>query len=150
AADTDQARSEDSLTDRYVMIGAALSGFNDTVSSPVHDVIPGVFMHAMASDNSSTYRDHYKRASEWEIWPPNISWSSGIPIVMAAHFSHWSAQWSVVQSREINGWTRRWSVPPKSWRSTAATPPAEGTEMSPQRPARWIASGAARGPSTRS
>ncbi len=149
AADTDQARLEDLLTDRYVMIGAALSGFNDTVLSPVHDVIPGVFMHAMALDNLLTYRDHYKRALEWEIWPPNILWLLGIPIVMAAHFLHWLAQWLVVQLREINGWTRRWLVPPKSWRLTAATPPAEGTEMLPQRPARWIALGAARGPLTR-
>lgn len=130
AADADQARLQDLLTGRYVMIGAALSGFNDTVLSPVHDVIPGVFMHAMALDNLLTYRDHYKRALEWEIWPPNVLWLLGIPIVMAAHFLHWLAQWLVLRLRGLTPWTRRWLVPPQQWRFSAA-PLADGAADPP-------------------
>lgn len=148
AADADQARLQDLLTGRYVMIGAALSGFNDTVLSPVHDVIPGVFMHAMALDNLLTYRDHYKRALEWEIWPPNVLWLLGIPIVMAAHFLHWLAQWLVLRLRGLTPWTRRWLVPPQQWRFSAA-PLADGADPPLQLPAPLHALGAAHGPLAR-
>lgn len=148
AADADQARLQDLLTGRYVMIGAALSGFNDTVLSPVHDVIPGVFMHAMALDNLLTYRDHYKRALEWEIWPPNVLWLLGIPIVMAAHFLHWLAQWLALRLRGLTPWTRRWLVPPRQWRFSAA-PLADGADPPPPLPAPLHALGAARGPLAR-
>lgn len=148
AADADQARLQDLLTGRYVMIGAALSGFNDTVLSPVHDVIPGVFMHAMALDNLLTYRDHYKRALEWEIWPPNVLWLLGIPIVMAAHFLHWLAQWLVLRLRGLTPWTRRWLVPPQQWRFSAA-PLADGGAPPPPPPAPLHALGTAHGPLAR-
>jgi hypothetical protein len=118
APEADGARLADMLTGRYVMIGAALSGFNDTVLSPVHDAIPGVFMHAMALDNLLTYQDDYKRALEWEIWPPNVLWLLGIPVVMLAHFLHWLAQW-------LRGNTRlggRLLAPPAEWRLFADAP----------------------------
>lgn len=127
AQDADQARLADMLSGRYVMIGAALSGFNDTVLSPVHDVIPGVFMHAMALDNLLTYQDRYKRAVEWEIWPPNILWLLGIPVIMAAHFLHWLATWLTQRLRGRHTWARKWLVSPTQWRfasGPAAAPPA--------------------------
>jgi hypothetical protein len=84
----------------------------------VHDAIPGVFMHAMALDNLLTYQDDYKRALEWEIWPPNVLWLLGIPVVMLAHFLHWLAQW-------LRGNTRlggRLLAPPAEWRLFADAP----------------------------
>lgn len=112
APDADGSRLADMLTGRYVMIGAALSGFNDTVLSPVHDSIPGVFMHAMALDNLLTYQNDYKRAVEWEIWPPNVLWLLGIPVVMLAHFLHWLAQWL----RRSTKWGGRLLAPPSEWK----------------------------------
>jgi len=114
AADADEARLDDLLKGRYVMIGGALSGFNDTVLSPVHDVVPGVFMHAMALDNLLTYQDRYKRAVEWDIWP-NVLWLLGIPVVMAAHLLHWLSQWLARRLRERSPYARKWLVPPTQW-----------------------------------
>ncbi|MDH3064438.1 CHASE2 domain-containing protein [Achromobacter insolitus] len=118
APDADSTRLADMLTGRYVMIGAALSGFNDTVLSPVHDSIPGVFMHAMALDNLLTYQNDYKRALEWEIWPPNVLWLLGIPVVMLAHFLHWLAQWLRGNTR----WSGRLLSPPSDWRLFSDAP----------------------------
>ncbi|WP_447920033.1 CHASE2 domain-containing protein [Achromobacter aegrifaciens] len=118
APDADGTRLADMLTGRYVMIGAALSGFNDTVLSPVHDSIPGVFMHAMALDNLLTYQNDYKRAVEWEIWPPNVLWLLGIPVVMLAHFLHWLAQWL----RRNTAWGGRLLAPPSDWKLFSGAP----------------------------
>lgn len=142
ASDADQARLHDLLTGRYVMIGAALNGFNDTVLSPVQDVIPGVFMHAMALDNLLTYQGNYKRAMEWEIWPPNALWLLGIPIIMAAHFLHWLAGWLAYQLRTRTRWAKRWLVEPKKWRF-ATVDAIEPNAAPPRRPAPLNALGTA-------
>lgn len=120
APDADDTRLTDMLTGRYVMIGAALSGMNDTVLSPVHDTIPGVYMHAMALDNLLTYQDDYKRAVEWEIWPPNVLWLLGIPVVMLAHFLHWLAHWLRRHTR-LGG---ALLSPPSEWRFSSPPFPA--------------------------
>ncbi|MGY6269216.1 CHASE2 domain-containing protein [Achromobacter denitrificans] len=131
APDADRAHLADMLTGRYVMIGAALSGFNDTVLSPVHDVVPGVFMHAMALDNLLTYEERYKRAVEWEVWPPNVLWLLGIPVIMAAHFLHWLAAWLAQRLRLEHGWAGRWLVSPAQW--------PLGAGAAGERPARLLA-----------
>lgn len=53
------------LRDRFVLIGAAVPGYNDFVRSPIHGLIPGIYMHAMALDNLLSYRDEYKLATDW-------------------------------------------------------------------------------------
>jgi hypothetical protein len=122
-SDADQARLDDLLTGRYVMIGAALSGFNDTVLSPVHDAIPGVFMHAMALDNLLTYGDRYKRAVEWEIWPPNILWLLGIPVIVIAHLLHWLTHWMAEWLRTRSRHARALLTPPTQWRFPSSSLP---------------------------
>ncbi len=39
------------LRDRLVMVGASITSTGDLVQSPVHGLIPGVYLHAMALDN---------------------------------------------------------------------------------------------------
>ncbi|NEI74575.1 CHASE2 domain-containing protein [Rhizobium lusitanum] len=39
------------LKNRFVFVGSALHGLNDTVASPVHGPLPGVYKHAVALDN---------------------------------------------------------------------------------------------------
>ncbi|MCS3809286.1 CHASE2 domain-containing protein [Xanthomonas sp. 4461] len=54
------------LKDRVVLVGTRLSGLSDQVMSPVHQQIPGVYLHAMALDNLMTwgsrriYRDGWR------------------------------------------------------------------------------------------
>lgn len=54
-----------SLKGKYVMIGAAVSGQNDLIDSPVHGLIPGVYLHSMALDNLLTFKNDFKRSSDW-------------------------------------------------------------------------------------
>ena len=47
----DDEALHDVLADRVVLVGTHLTGLNDRVLSPVHQQIPGVYLHAMALDN---------------------------------------------------------------------------------------------------
>jgi CHASE2 domain-containing sensor protein len=60
------------LAGRYVMVGANIPGYNDFVDSPIHRLLPGVYLHAMALDNFLTYKDGYKLSAEWTI-PPSLA-----------------------------------------------------------------------------
>ncbi|WP_194723853.1 CHASE2 domain-containing protein [Noviherbaspirillum malthae] len=57
------------LAHRYVMVGANIPGYNDFVDSPVHRLLPGVYLHAMALDNFLTYGSDYKLSAEWTDGP---------------------------------------------------------------------------------
>jgi hypothetical protein len=52
------------LDDRIVLVGTSLRYSNDIVTSPLHDRIPGVFLHAMALDNLIQY--HGEPPKNWE------------------------------------------------------------------------------------
>lgn len=54
------------LAGRYVFVGANVPGYNDFANSPVHGLIPGVHLHAMALDNLLTYGGNYKQSTGWE------------------------------------------------------------------------------------
>jgi len=41
----------DLLKDRFVFVGTELAGLNDEIFSPVHGYLPGVYKHAVATDN---------------------------------------------------------------------------------------------------
>lgn len=84
----DEVRLHSALDGKFVMMGAAISGTNDMVTSPVHGAIPGVFMHAMALDNLLTYNGHYKQALEWELPPAWPLFWMGIMVVLTAHAMH--------------------------------------------------------------
>ena len=49
------------LNDRVVLVGTHLMGANDRVLSPVHQQIPGVYLHAMALDNLMHFGSRYAR-----------------------------------------------------------------------------------------
>ncbi len=50
---------------KFVLVGANVPGYNDFVQSPVHGLLPGVHVHAMALDNFLTFGDEYKAHVEW-------------------------------------------------------------------------------------
>ena len=50
---------------KFVLVGANVPGYNDFVQSPVHGLLPGVHVHAMALDNFRTFGDKYKVSVEW-------------------------------------------------------------------------------------
>lgn len=54
------------LAGRYVLVGANVPGYNDFANSPVHGLLPGVHLHAMALDNLLTYKGNYKQSTGWE------------------------------------------------------------------------------------
>lgn len=60
------------LAGRYVMVGANVPGYNDYANSPIHRLIPGVHLHAMALDNLLTYGSDYKLSAEWTM-PPSLA-----------------------------------------------------------------------------
>lgn len=60
-SDAAEQRLRRELQGKLVLIGTALSDSNDLVLSPLHDRIPGVYLHAMATDNLLVYGDAYPR-----------------------------------------------------------------------------------------
>ena len=70
-----------SLKDKYVLIGAVIPGHNDLVDSPVHGLIPGIYLHAMALDNLLTYGTEFKRSESWEFPPSNKLLIAGLTAV---------------------------------------------------------------------
>lgn len=69
------------LKDKYVLIGAVIPGHNDLVDSPVHGLVPGIYLHAMALDNLLTYGDEFKRSESWEFPPSNKLLVAGLTAV---------------------------------------------------------------------
>lgn len=60
----DDEAMRDALTDRVVLVGTHLTGLNDRVLSPVHQQIPGVYLHAMALDNLMTWGERRTHRTE--------------------------------------------------------------------------------------
>lgn len=50
---------------KFVLVGANVPGYNDFVQSPVHGLLPGVHVHAMALDNFLTFGKNYMVDVEW-------------------------------------------------------------------------------------
>ncbi|MCD0267894.1 CHASE2 domain-containing protein [Xanthomonas melonis] len=53
------------LKDRVVLIGTRLSGLGDQVLSPVHQQLPGVYLHAMALDNLMSWGSQHMSTDSW-------------------------------------------------------------------------------------
>jgi CHASE2 domain len=68
-AELDEAALSQFVGDKFVFIGARVPGYNDHANSPVHGLIPGVFLHAMALDNFLSYGADYKISAEWTLPP---------------------------------------------------------------------------------
>jgi hypothetical protein len=47
------------LNGRFVFVGTRLAGLNDQIYSPVHGYLPGVYKHAVATDNLISYGENY-------------------------------------------------------------------------------------------
>lgn len=60
----DDEAMRDALSDRVVLVGTHLVGLNDRVASPVHQQIPGVYLHAMALDNLMTWGERRVHRTE--------------------------------------------------------------------------------------
>jgi len=51
----DHGNPADLIRNRFVFVGTDLAGLNDEVFSPVHGYLPGVYKHAVATDNLLSY-----------------------------------------------------------------------------------------------
>jgi hypothetical protein len=65
----DEITLSEFISDKFVFIGAQIPGYNDHTSSPVHGLLPGVHLHAMALDNFLSYGADYKISAEWTLPP---------------------------------------------------------------------------------
>lgn len=92
------------LAGRYVMVGANVPGYNDFADSPVHRLVPGVHLHAMALDNFLTYRGEYKLNAEWSMPPPALL-APGLLTISAVLVVH------LAWSRLAQKFSRRGGVP---------------------------------------
>ena len=68
-AEMEEAALTKFVADKFVFIGAQVPGYNDYVNSPVHGLLPGVYLHAMALDNFLSYGADYKISAEWTLPP---------------------------------------------------------------------------------
>ncbi len=59
-----RARLRRAVEGRIVLYGLALEGLHDTVPTPVHGRLPGVYLHAMALDNLISLGHGYIRATD--------------------------------------------------------------------------------------
>lgn len=68
-AEMEEAALGEFVGDKFVFIGAQVPGYNDHANSPVHGLIPGVYLHAMALDNFLSYGADYKISADWTLPP---------------------------------------------------------------------------------
>jgi CHASE2 domain-containing sensor protein len=69
------------LADRVVLIGTRLAALDDSVVSPVHQRMPGVYMHAMALDNLMTWGE--RRLHRNEALLKGVAWVSALLLSIA-------------------------------------------------------------------
>lgn len=74
------------LTDKLVIVGAAIEGAPDLVLSPVHGKIPGAYLHAMALDNLITQGAGYNKAPG-KLWH-NLSWITLVELTLLIFILH--------------------------------------------------------------
>jgi hypothetical protein len=68
--------------DKVVMIGTALDDGADYVVSPLHDRLPGVYLHAMALDNLITWNGDYVESREPEFGLSRDKWAvEGVALI---------------------------------------------------------------------
>ena len=57
---------------KILLIGTALSDTSDLILTPLHERIPGVYLHAMALDNLMVFGDDYARAMHLSLGSPRL------------------------------------------------------------------------------
>ena len=81
----DSAKQE-LIRDRVVMVGTMLPGMDDSVFSPVHQLLPGVYQHAMALDNLMHWGEQRLHRHPWtQFW---ISVLVALALSAALAFAH--------------------------------------------------------------
>jgi CHASE2 domain-containing sensor protein/predicted enzyme related to lactoylglutathione lyase len=65
--DEQKLRLAAALKNKVVMYALSLEGLHDTIHSPVHGQLPGVFFHAMALDNLMHYGTDFVQAANEQI-----------------------------------------------------------------------------------
>lgn len=87
-ASMDDASFGEYARNRYLIVGAAVEGYNDMARSPIHGLIPGPYVHAMALDNLLVFKGEYKQNSEWGIPPSSELFLSGLAAIFAVFVVH--------------------------------------------------------------
>jgi hypothetical protein len=92
-AELDESGLASFVGGKYVLVGANVPGHNDFANSPVHGLLPGVHMHAMALDNFLTYGRDYKVSAEWSLPPPGALFLPGLASIAIVFLVHlvWEA-----------------------------------------------------------
>lgn len=81
------------VRDRYVLVGAAIPGYNDLIETPVHGTLPGIYQHAMALDNLMTYGDQYRLDESWSLLPSAHLWVPGLVVICIVFAIHQLWRW---------------------------------------------------------
>lgn len=68
-AEMEETAVSEFVGDKFVFVGAQVPGYNDHANSPVHGLLPGVHLHAMALDNFLSYGADYKISADWTLPP---------------------------------------------------------------------------------
>ena len=80
-------------TNRVIFYGGALEGAQDRTYTPVNDLLPSVFVHAMAMDNLITYHGQpYQNAISVGGEPMNgnlVQIVAVIPVILILSLFHW-------------------------------------------------------------
>jgi len=81
------------IEDRVVFYGAHLQGAQDTVFTPVNNLLPGVFVHAMALDNLVTFRGRPEQDAIslfGQVQDGNlVQIVAVIPVILILSWFHW-------------------------------------------------------------
>ncbi len=86
-----QAELKQLFGGKVVLLGASLQNFPDYQWSPIHDYIPGVFWHAMATDNLMEFGQRYRKDPD-EFASNNFE-ALGIAFILSLHaFITWIIQ----------------------------------------------------------
>lgn len=83
------------LKGRAVVVGAALKSMPDWVQSPVHQKIPGAYLHAMALDNLLTWGTDYIKSTRLPQLLAPLALVMALSLLLSISLRHWHG-WRVM------------------------------------------------------
>jgi CHASE2 domain-containing sensor protein len=102
-ADPQDAQIVDRVKDRIVLYGAGLSGMSDIVTPPFHRALPGVYAHAMATDNLLQWGPRYYRVELAGLeFIEHFKVIEIVAIALVLFLPFW-----VMPAMERHGWTKQ-------------------------------------------
>ena len=111
--DDDPETANGYITDKVILYGANLAGVNDFIFTPTRNILPGVYLHAMALDNLLHWGADYKSVNGSGLIAKNglrEMWSLLIVLPVAMLFAlfqrrvHIKPSVPVLYSLQKNGW----------------------------------------------